>query len=69
LVAAALFLPFDRRLLSLMTLIAFVVWAIRIIMVYFVDDIFEPDFVVWVAPLSIDLVVLLSLWLVNRRYA
>lgn len=68
-VAGALVLPLDNKLLFLMTLIAFIVWGIRIIMVHFVNDIFEPEFVEWAAVFSLDLVVLLSLWVVNRKYA
>ena len=68
-VAAALVLPLENKLLFLMTLVAFIVWGIRIIMVFFVDDIFEPDFLVWATPLSVDLVVLFALWVVNRKYA
>jgi hypothetical protein len=68
-VAGALFLPLDNKLLSVMTLIAFVVWAIRIVLIYFVNDIFEPDFVNWIAPFCVDLIVLIALWTVNRKYA
>lgn len=68
-VAGALVLPLENKLLFLMTLIAFVVWAIRIILIYFVNDIFEPDFVNWAAPFCVDLIVLTSLWMVNRKYA
>ena len=68
-VAGALVLPLENKLLFLMTLLAFVVWAIRIILIYFVNDIFEPDFVNWVAPLCVDFIVLTALWMVNRKYA
>ena len=67
-VTTAMVLPLDRKLLMLATLIAFLVWAIRIVLVYFAADIFEPNFLVWVAPLSIDLIVLMVLWVVCRKY-
>ena len=68
-VAGAIVLPLEKRLLFLATLIAFVVWAVRIVLVYIVNDIFEPDFLVWATPLSVDLIVLMALWMVNRKYA
>ena len=68
-VTGAIVLPLEKRLLFLATFIAFVVWAVRIILVYIVDDIFEPDFLVWATPLSVDLIVLMALWMVNRKYA
>ena len=68
-VAGAIVLPFDNKLLFLATLIAFIVWAVRIVFVYFTNDVFEPDFLVWATPLSIDLIVLMALWMVNRKYA
>jgi hypothetical protein len=69
LVAGAIVLPLDNKLLFLATLIAFVVWTVRIVFVYFTNDVFEPDFLIWATPLSIDLVVLMALWMVNRKYA
>ena len=68
-VAAAVVLPFEKKLLNLTTLAVFVVWAIRTVLIYFVNDIFEPDFVNWITPLCVDLIVLASLWTVNRKYA
>ena len=68
-VAGAIVAPFDKKLLMFATLIAVVVWAVRIVLVYFAGDIFEPDFLVWVAPLSIDLIVLMALWIVFRKYS
>ncbi|MBT3273121.1 MAG: hypothetical protein HN368_08215 [Spirochaetales bacterium] len=69
LIAAALFLSVDTKILFLSTIVVFIIWAIRIVMVYIVDDIFEPDFLVWVTPLCIDLVVLASIWTITRKYA
>lgn len=69
LVAGAVFVPLDKKLLFLATLVAFIVWAVRIVLLYIVADIFEPDFLVWATPLSVDLIVLMALWIVNRRYA
>ena len=68
-VAGAIVLPLENKLLFLATLVAFAVWAVRIVLTYFTNDVLEPDFLVWAAPLSIDLIVLMALWMVNRKYA
>jgi sulfite exporter TauE/SafE len=57
------------RLLYAATLVIAVLWAIRVGLSFFALDIFEPDFLVWLNRLAADLIVLLSLWLVNRKYA
>ena len=67
-VAVTVFLPLERVVLLAATLLALVIWAIRIILVYFASDIFEPDFLNWAVPLAIDLVVLASLWVSCRKY-
>jgi uncharacterized membrane protein YphA (DoxX/SURF4 family) len=51
------------------TLVISILWALLIVINFFVQDAFAPDFVVWLNRLSLDLVVLLALWLVNRKYA
>lgn len=61
-------LPLDRTFLLLAALISLAIWVLRIILIYFADDIAEPDFLHWAVPLSKELVVLAVLWVVSRRY-
>lgn len=68
-IAAALFLSVDRKILFVSTIAVLIIWIIRVIMVYFVSDIFEPDFLVWAAPLTVDLVILASIWTIARKYS
>jgi hypothetical protein len=69
LVLAALFVPVSTRWLYWTTLIIAIVWAVRIVLFLFVNRIFEPAFLVWLNQLAADLVMLLALWLINRKYA
>ena len=68
-VTTAIVAPVDKKVLMLATFVAFAVWVVRIVLVYFVADIAEPDFLTWVAPLSIDLIVLMALWMIFRKYS
>ncbi len=69
LVLAALFVPVKTRWLYVTTLVIAIVWAVRIVLFLFVYRIFEPTFLVWLNQLAADLVMLLALWLINRKYA
>jgi hypothetical protein len=69
LILAALFVPVKTRWLYWTTLVVAVVWAVRIVLFLFVQDIFEPTFVAWLNRLAADLVLLLALWMINRKYA
>ncbi len=69
LVLAAVFVPVSTRWLYWTTLVIAIVWAVRIVLFLFVNRIFEPTFLVWLNQLAADLVMLLALWLINRKYA
>jgi len=69
LLAAAVFAPVKTRWLYWTTLVIAIVWAVRIVLFLFVDRIFEPTFLVWLNRLASDLILLLALWLINRKYA
>lgn len=69
LVLAALFVPVRRRWLFWTTLVIAVVWAAWIVLDLFVNGIFEPTFLAWLNQLAASLVLLLALWLINRKYA
>jgi hypothetical protein len=64
----ALFVPVKGKALSFLTLIVAVLWAIYLVVVA-VRSAFEPDFVSWLNTLATDVLVLVSLWMVNRRYS
>ncbi|HVP17515.1 MAG TPA: hypothetical protein VMU36_00860 [Spirochaetia bacterium] len=41
----------------------------EIVIAVFAEDAFRPDFVIWLNRLSADVIILLGLWLINRRHA
>lgn len=68
-VLAGVFVQVRGRLLFAATLLIAILWLFQIIVSFFARDIFEPNFWVWLNGLAADLIVLLALWLVNRKYA
>ncbi len=68
-VLAGVFVSAQARLLFLATMVIAVLWAILIVINFFAQEAFQPTFVTWLNRLCADLVILLALWLVNRKYA
>jgi uncharacterized membrane protein YphA (DoxX/SURF4 family) len=68
-VLAGAFARVRGRLLFAATLVIAILWAVQIVISFFARDIFEPDFWIWLNRLAMDLIVLLALWLINRKYA
>ncbi len=52
---------------SILVLIIFIYWAFTIVMQYFVNNLFEPDFLVWLGNMSPQLVILSALWVVFQK--
>jgi hypothetical protein len=69
LVLAALFVPVKTRWLYWTTLVIAVAWAVWIVLDLFVNGIFEPSFLKWLNQLAQTLILLLALWMINRKYA
>ena len=68
-VLAAVFVYVRSRVLFVATLVIAILWVVRIFISLFAQDIFEPNFLVWLNRLAADSIVLTALWLVNRKYA
>jgi len=68
-VLAAVFFYLQSRWIFVATLVIAILWAVRIIIILFAQDIFEPTFLIWLNRLAADLIVLTALWLINRKYA
>jgi hypothetical protein len=68
-VGLALFVPVAGRTIWIASLVIAILWILKILWVFFFNNIFEPDFVVWLNSLSADLIVLVGLWITGRRYA
>jgi uncharacterized membrane protein YphA (DoxX/SURF4 family) len=69
LVLAALFVPVKRRWLFWTTLVIAIAWAVWIVVDLVVNRGFQPSFLAWLNQLASSLVLLLALWLINRKYA
>jgi len=68
-IIGALFVMVQSRIIYILTLIIAILWIVEIIIGFFAEGIFQPNFVVWLNRLAADGIILLSLWLINRRYA
>jgi hypothetical protein len=63
------FVTAKSRLLFWLTIVIGILWIVEIIIGFFAQRPFEPDFVVWLNRLTADVIILLALWQINRRYA
>ena len=68
-VCAGLFVTVRSRLLYWLTMVIAILWVVEIIIGFFAQNAFEPDFIIWLNRLSADVIILLALWLINRKYA
>ena len=69
-VAGALFVSVKSRVIYFLTLIVSILWVIEILISFFFNNnAFKPDFVTWLNGLLANLIILIALWLVNRKYA
>jgi len=68
-VLLGLFAALRRDLLFVTTLVIAIIWAVLIVVNFFGRGSFGPNFLVWLSRLAADLIVLLALWLINRKYA
>ena len=68
-VFAGVFFAVQSKLLYAATLVIAILWTIQIILSFFASNFAEPILAVWINRLAADLIVLLSLWLINRKYA
>ncbi len=68
-VAGALFVSVKNRLIYILTLIVAILWVIEILIGFFFNDnAFKPDFVSWLNQLLANVIILIALWLINRKY-
>lgn len=67
LLIVSLFGIMSEGLSKILLLVVFVFWAINIALGYFLEGIFEPTFIKWLAGVSPQLVILTALWIVYRN--
>ena len=66
---AGLFLRVKQNVLYAAGLGIFIFWAVRILIVFLAVNLMQPNFLVWLEQLALDLVVLASVWLVTQKYS
>jgi uncharacterized membrane protein YphA (DoxX/SURF4 family) len=64
-----LFISLGRNGQLIMGLTLFGLWLLQMIVTYFTNGVFEPDFLNWAAEFSKDLVILAVLWVISQRKA
>ncbi|KGE73609.1 hypothetical protein [Spirochaeta lutea] len=62
-----LFVALGRNGQLIMGLTLFGLWLIQIVVTYFINGVFEPDFLTWASEFSKDLVILAVLWVISQR--
>ena len=65
----AIFIGDLNRVLYWSTWVVVVIWIVEIIIDFFAQGAFEPNFLVWLNRLAADVIILGVLWLINRKYA
>ena len=68
-IGLALFVPVTGKAAWIASLVMVIVWIVKILWIYFLNGIFDPTFIIWLNGLSVALIVLIGLWVVNRKYA
>jgi hypothetical protein len=65
-----LFISIRTKLLYYAALAVGVFWLIQILFAFFLNNnLFEPEFLSWLARLSLDTVILAGIWQISRKYA
>ncbi len=68
-ILGGLFVPMKNSTLMIASLAVFIFWAVRIAYSFFVNNFTEPDLLTWLQSLSLDCVVLMSVWIIQRKYS
>lgn len=68
-ILGGLFIPLKSSTLMIATLIVFIFWALKIAYFYFANNLMEPNLITWLQNLSLQIVVLMSVWIINRKYS
>ena len=68
-ILGGLLVPMKNSTLMIASLAVFVFWALRIAYFFFINNFVEPDLLLWLQKLSLDCVVLMSVWIINRKYS
>lgn len=68
-ILGGLFIPLKNSTLMVATLIVFIFWALKIVYFYVANNLMEPDLITWLQNISLQFVILMSVWIINRKYS
>lgn len=68
-ILGGLFIPLKNSTLMIATLVVFIFWALKIVYFYVANNLMEPDLLTWLQNLSLQFVILMSVWIINRKYS
>ncbi len=68
-ILGGLFIPLKNSTLMIATLVVFIFWALKIVYFYVANNLMEPDLITWLQNLSLQFVILMSVWIINRKYS
>ncbi len=49
-------------------LVLLVLWLVQLVYFYILEDTFDPNVIVWLNRLTVDLLPAVGMWMVARRY-
>jgi hypothetical protein len=64
----ALFVPIQARALYIACVVILILWALRILYYDVFNSLGEPNFLVWLNRLSLDLIPGIGVWMITGRY-
>ncbi len=68
-ILGGLFIPLKNSTLMIATLLVFIFWAAKIAYFYVANNLMEPNLLTWLQNLSLQFVILMSVWIINRKYS
>ena len=67
-IMGALFAPVHGQTLRIATMIVFLFWLARVVLVYLPSgQLLEPNLLTWLKNLSLDMIVLIAIWSIGSR--
>ncbi len=63
-----LLITISDQLTRLLGIVLFVLWAVYIVIAFLAQNFLEPNFLTWLYRLSWHCVILVSIWIVGRKY-
>jgi hypothetical protein len=61
----SLFISIDARYFFVACLAIMIIWGIKMVVAFILNDFLKPNFIQWLLPLSHDLIILTALWSVS----